>query len=296
MFRHLVVPIDGSPMSLGALPVAIRIAKEVAGRITVVGVYDLDDATPVRRAVEREFDRLGPATIEPCRLVLSNEPAAEVIAEIAASTPDALVVISSHGHGRSAALLGSTTDHVLRLIGGPLVVVGPNCDVDRAGPLAGPFVVPLDGSRRAERILPVAAAWCVELGATPWLVQCVPPSSSSTWKARYLAPLARDVRRLTNTTVQYEALEYDHPAQSIVEFAQLTGAPLIFMSTHGRTGLARLRSGSVAAEVLRKAPCPVVLMRPDGLETTSECDGQTTPHSVRVPEPSSDVPVAEAVS
>jgi hypothetical protein len=33
------------------------------------------------------------------------------------------------------------------------------------------------------------------------------------------------------------------------------------MTTHGRSGLARLFLGSVAEEVLRKAPCPVLLRR-----------------------------------
>jgi hypothetical protein len=119
-------------------------------------------------------------------------------------------------------------------------------------------------------MLPIAATWSLQLGGTPWLVRCVPPATASICRARYLSPLARDVRRLTDAPVQYEVLEAEHAARPIVEFAQLTRAPLIFMSTHGRTGLARLRSGSVAAEVLRKAPCPVVLMRPQDLESESD--------------------------
>jgi nucleotide-binding universal stress UspA family protein len=272
MLRQLVVPVNDSRASFDALPVAVRIAREVVGTITVVGVYDVDDVRPVRHRVERELERLGFDALEPCRFVLSNEPAADVIADVAASTPDSLVVMSSHGRGRSAAVLGSTTDEVLRLIGGPIVAVGPNCDVDNSDPLGGPFVVPLDGSQRGERVLPIAAAWSADLGGTPWLIRCVPASSSSIWRARYLAPLARDVRRLTNATVQYEVLVDDHAARSIVEFAQLIEAPLIFMSTHGRTGMARIAAGSVAAEVLRKARCPVVLLRPDGLEAAGTAD------------------------
>jgi nucleotide-binding universal stress UspA family protein len=254
-------------MSLDALPVAIRIAKQVAAEITVVGVFDLDDASRVRHEVEREIERLRPAHTEPCHFVLTHEPAAGVIAEFTASLPDAVVVMSTHGRGRSAAVLGSTTDRVLRRVAGPIVAVGPACDVDTASPVSGPFVVALDGSVRAECILPVATGWARDLGGTPWLVQAVPRTSSpSAWRARYLAPLARDLRTGTNASVQYETLEGEQAARSIVEFAKLTDAPLIFMATHGRSGLARLASGSVAADVLRNAPCPVVLLRPDDLE------------------------------
>jgi nucleotide-binding universal stress UspA family protein len=275
MLRHFVVPVDGSRASFDALPIAVRFAKEVDGQVTVIGVYDVDDVSLVRRAVEDEIARLGPPAPGSCRFVLSNERPADVIVDIVSSTPHALVVMSSHGRGRSAAVLGSTTDEVLRAIGGPLVAVGPNCDTEQSGPLTGPFVVPLDGSERAERILPTAIAWSLQLGGTPWLIRCEPAPSASTCRARYLSPLAREVRRSTDAFVQYEVLEDEHAARPIVEFAVLTRAPLIFMSTHGRTGLARLRSGSVAAEVLRKAICPVVLMRPQDLKLDSDAPGHT---------------------
>jgi nucleotide-binding universal stress UspA family protein len=51
------------------------------------------------------------------------------------------------------------------------------------------------------------------------------------------------------------------PPGEIVRIARETPCDLIVMGTHGRTGLARLVLGSVAEEVLRKAPCPVVTMK-----------------------------------
>ncbi len=53
-----------------------------------------------------------------------------------------------------------------------------------------------------------------------------------------------------------------------VSFDQLLRAPnrlrcdLIVMATHGRTGLAHAITGSVAENVLRRAPCPVLTVRP----------------------------------
>jgi nucleotide-binding universal stress UspA family protein len=51
------------------------------------------------------------------------------------------------------------------------------------------------------------------------------------------------------------------PAAEILRQAREIDADLIVMGTHGRTGLARLLMGSVAEQVVRQAPCPVLTVR-----------------------------------
>lgn len=51
------------------------------------------------------------------------------------------------------------------------------------------------------------------------------------------------------------------PAAGIVETAAADKAETIVMGTHGRSGFKRLFMGSVAEEVLRRSPCPVVIVR-----------------------------------
>lgn len=53
-------------------------------------------------------------------------------------------------------------------------------------------------------------------------------------------------------------LEDGEPATEIRRVANEIDADVIIMGTHGRTGLGRLLMGSVAEEVMRKAPCPVL--------------------------------------
>jgi nucleotide-binding universal stress UspA family protein len=48
---------------------------------------------------------------------------------------------------------------------------------------------------------------------------------------------------------------------AIVHTAEAVHADLIVMGTHGRRGLDRLVIGSVAADVLGKAPCPVLIVK-----------------------------------
>jgi nucleotide-binding universal stress UspA family protein len=49
--------------------------------------------------------------------------------------------------------------------------------------------------------------------------------------------------------------------EQIVRAAKRTGAGIIVMGTHGRTGVARFFLGSVAARVAATAPCPVLTVR-----------------------------------
>ena len=54
---------------------------------------------------------------------------------------------------------------------------------------------------------------------------------------------------------------FGDPGEQIVEFAESTGADVIVMPSHGRTGLSRLLLGSVAERVVRLAHCPVLILR-----------------------------------
>ncbi len=51
------------------------------------------------------------------------------------------------------------------------------------------------------------------------------------------------------------------PDAEIVEFATENKVDLIVMASHGRTGISRLLMGSVAEAVMRKAPCPVLIVK-----------------------------------
>src|SRR5262249_23747401 len=63
------------------------------------------------------------------------------------------------------------------------------------------------------------------------------------------APVVREVRA-------------GQPWAGIVGYAREKGIDLIVMGTHGRTGVAHVVMGSVAEQVIRHAPCPVLVRRP----------------------------------
>jgi nucleotide-binding universal stress UspA family protein len=55
-------------------------------------------------------------------------------------------------------------------------------------------------------------------------------------------------------------------AKAVVRVATETDADLIVLKTHGRKGLSHLILGSVAEEVVRTAPCPVLTLTPAAQE------------------------------
>jgi len=56
-------------------------------------------------------------------------------------------------------------------------------------------------------------------------------------------------------------VENHQAAKGIVDAAQESGADLIMMGSHGRSGIAKLVLGSVAAKVLALSPVPVLIVK-----------------------------------
>ena len=54
------------------------------------------------------------------------------------------------------------------------------------------------------------------------------------------------------------------PFLEIIRYAKERDIDLIVMATHGRSGVSHMLIGSVAEKVVRKAPCPVLTVRPKG--------------------------------
>ncbi len=144
------------------------------------------------------------------------------------------------------------------------VMMGPHCHVAADRALGGTYVVALDGSIGDEGVIPVVAAWTVEFGGTPWLVDVVdrcwrrPPDLVD---CAYVNHRAGRLRRRIGRDVEHETLHGDRPARAIVEFAGDTSASLIFVGTDGDDRRSRRRRRSLANEIVRRAECPVVLLR-----------------------------------
>jgi len=128
------------------------------------------------------------------------------------------------------------------------------------------ILVPLDGSRLSEAVLPLAEALARDYEADLLLVRALPTLNSVDAEVaardEATAYLTRTVAALEGRGLRAEwKVWYDAPDRALADAAQLNGVELIAMTTHGRGGLARLIFGSVAESLVRMAPVPVLLVR-----------------------------------
>jgi nucleotide-binding universal stress UspA family protein len=141
------------------------------------------------------------------------------------------------------------------------------------------LLVPLDGSELAEKALAYAEYIGREVGSELHLLRVVPRPATmqadaelviladseatlaeeSAAAEQYLTALASRLAA-TGLCVSWN-IEVGDAASEIVENARKSGADLIVMSTHGRSGVGRWVYGSVADRVLRVSAQPVLLVR-----------------------------------
>jgi nucleotide-binding universal stress UspA family protein len=82
-------------------------------------------------------------------------------------------------------------------------------------------------------------------------------------RAQAVADLAAAKTRAQTSGITVEtSLRGGHAAREILEVVRDQSADLVVLGTHGRSGVEHLLLGSVAEKVLRKAPCPVLVVPP----------------------------------
>jgi nucleotide-binding universal stress UspA family protein len=131
------------------------------------------------------------------------------------------------------------------------------------------ILVPFDGSPLAEHALPWAAQIAGRAGAgirlvcvaEPQALGHVTPGGHCDERAALDLAAWRLRRQVPGCPVQTAVLE-GPVAQTLAEYAAAAQADLIVMATHGRGAFSRFWLGSVADELLRRSPAPVLVLRP----------------------------------
>lgn len=272
MTNHLIALSDGSDFSWRAIRLARRMSQWIDVPLEIVEVALLPGDVGVterslRQRLREEFPDV--ADTVTVTVLVQRDRIASTVAQYLDSLGDgSLVVMSSVGRGRSAALLGSIAEDLLHHLYGPLLVLGPDVDPDRFH-LDGRILVPVDGSATSEYALGLAAAWGVEHGVVPWLVHVVDPADmpvgGDVSETSYVARTAQRLREQSHHAVEFEVLHGTSAHRAIVDLAGDDDVSLIVASTHGRTGLARAAAGSEAMNMIRSSPVPVLLVRPPTL-------------------------------
>ena len=268
----IVVPLDGSAFSERALRPACSIAARLEHSRVVLISCAPDDVDLVQHYFEDRARLFSEVVQVETRLVGNGDPALAILAAVA-SEPDAMLCMATHGRGGiGATVLGSVAKQVVCRSIKPMVLVGPHCRTALLSAERGRLLVCSDGSTLSDSIIPVAAEWCERLGLEPWLAEVVPPDEYP--EAAHRPPRNRQVEAATARLAKLSArlgtsgvparseVLHGTPSRAIAGFAERLPAAVIAIATHGRSGITRITMGSVATDVVRHAPCPVLITRP----------------------------------
>jgi nucleotide-binding universal stress UspA family protein len=264
MYQRIVVPVDGSSAAWRAVAPALELASRWDCPLCVVSVLRHDfEIGPATNDIDSLLGAAGWHDRAEVRVIAGAEsPIADHVSAVLEEEPGSLVVMSSTGRGRSATLIGSVAESILRQTTGPALVYGPASE-PRA-PTDRPIVVAITGSHTSEAALGPAGAWAIALHATPWVVTVgdprtpMPPDAAEWGLA---SSTAEDLAEMIGRDVEFETLRADKPVPALVEFVESLGAGMLVEATHARTGWRRFIEGSVAMRSVRKAPCPVLVIR-----------------------------------
>ena len=297
---QILVPLDGSPLAEQALPCAMALGRGLASELVLFGAVSIPADT------QELLDRAGvkaDALLEQlkteanehlcqvveqlretglaARHIVQCGPAAEAIVGYAEQLEVRQIVMATHGYtGPNRWTHGSVAERVLQSASVPVLLVRvqeTGQGLRREPMCCQRILVPLDGSTRAERILPPVISIAQALDSQVILFQ-VPIVYVSGWMTgEWLMPTHGVLATAEQDAMAYldyvatrlkeqgiktsTATDTGAVAESIIDYATANHVDLIAMCTHGRTGLRRWTLGSVADRVLRAGRIPILLVR-----------------------------------
>ena len=298
--QNIIVPIDFSKMSMQAIETAKQLARRFGASIHLAHVRHLDysasllaPAPPVGpfpfMSYEQDEEKTALKELQnvakECDLsyakcdVLSGAPPFDEICRLGQTIPADLVVMPTHGRtGLKHVFLGSTAERIVQHSSCPVLVTRRSALQTNNGSRfrMKTILVPVDFSKCSREGLKYAIGFANEFGAKIILLHATYLGYiySAEGTALYDIPglqkaarktAERKMRQLVRSvefgTVKFEtAFTEGSPVIDICAFSKNHNIDLIITSTHGLTGFKHVLIGSVAEQVVRHAPCSVLVV------------------------------------
>ncbi len=295
MFKHILVPLDGSTLAEAVLPAAVSLAQTCHAPVTLLHVIEQDapeeihsdrhltEAGEAKAYLDQVARRFFPPEIK-VHIHVHTSPVADVARSIVDHSsgeirPD-LIILSSHGNsGMHDLFFGNIAQEVAAASGIPVLLIKP------AEPVT-PFqvrhiLVPLDNESVHDKALPTAEALAKAYGAELDLLCVIPTLGTLSGEQAAVSNMLPATATAYLDIAEEIALEHfqghlnlfktkglpataeiarGDPAPVIAKTAEKIAADLILFGTHGRAGLDAFWNRSVAASVARRIDIPLLLI------------------------------------
>jgi len=306
MIKKILVPLDGSELAERTLGAAADLATRLTASLVLVTVLDKSVAakpaagaagaggkTRVNQPATERADIVAGKYLEdraaqlkipnPVNSLVRFGDAASVIVDVAGSEKADLIAMTTRGRsGLVRGLLGSVTDRVVQISRLPVLVMLPETAISYGQPVRplAHVIVPLDGSDRAERALPLAEVMARAYGARLDLVRVVsllqvgyaaemyaPPAGYDPYSREELEKDAADYLERVAAAERKKGFKvechvsYGNPRAQVVDIVSGLAESLIVLTTRGHSGATRWVLGSTADGLIRTAPVPTLVVR-----------------------------------
>jgi nucleotide-binding universal stress UspA family protein len=286
MVKRILVPLDDSARAYEALALARALALECHATLTLLRVEPWgspgDSVRKDHVDLDTQVERLRAEGLDARAVVLFDEPEDGITTTALLEEADLVALAPQVREGFDALMHPSVTARMLSRSPAPLLIVPDSMPYVAAAPLlvdpTARILVPLDGSQRAEQALILAMDLARTFDREMLLARAAPPPTHIAVQPEVYVPTSE----LASST-QQEAVRYLETAAAQVKEAglrvrrvMLMGPPaldltaliakahvgLVVMSTHGRTGAARMLLGSVARHLIYHATTPLIVLPP----------------------------------
>jgi nucleotide-binding universal stress UspA family protein len=296
MFTRILVPLDGSPLAECVLPHVLAFSHATGAQVMLLRVLDRTSGSSagesvdpvewqIRKAEADTYLRDLAALLQKSGLVITAETlegkAAESVIEYAHQSKADLIILSSHGQsGISGWNVSSIVQKIiLRVKTSVLIIRAYKATADMAEMFQYKKVfVPLDGSQRAEFVLPAVVALARAYNSQVILVQTIhkpeiprrtpPPQEdldlvnqiierNRVEASRYLTEVSDRLDSPATTRL----LISDSIVSSLHTQVEQDEADLVILSAHGYGGETRWPYGSVVISFIAYGSTPLLVMQ-----------------------------------
>ena len=260
MYAHIVWLSDLSEQAKACLEPLRCMALMGPARVTVL--YARPDEKTDSEHISQHIHQLVNAVesdsdLQATSLLTGGDPVSAASAH--GATAD-LVVVGRRGASKREALIGSTTERVLRGTEASVLVVGGKafndiqqvlCPIEVGKPATVPIV-------HAARIARTYDATCTFLALMPFGNE--QPAQDHLRELQEVVHQALEPSLRSELKARYEVGYANEPSEGICAVAE--EMDLVVMGSQNRTGLARIFLGSVSEKVASRSPIPVLVARP----------------------------------
>jgi len=275
--KKVLFATDFSPVSEGALPFAVAIARRFESSIQAVHVLAPGELQPMAESapllmqdtlIQRAERQMGELLSSDAFLGVPHDgrvrSGAEIWTEIELlieSDKIDLVVLGTHGReGLKQIVLGSIAETIFRAAPCPVMVVGPKVPKKPTLPVFRDLLFATDLSPASLRALPFVQAFAEENQAET-IVLHVTQEKVRNRKEQAMAAesLGKWMRELIppKPHIEYEVL-FGSPVENILKVADDRRCDLIMLGAHHASNFASHLPGAVAHRIVSEAPCPVL--------------------------------------